>query len=71
MCTGFRYLLIPMLTGLRAYTERKPLEPKYPSLKPSVADFVVSTKDNASSVDNDAANTPSLEELDLSHGPPG
>lgn len=44
----------------RIYDERKPLEPKYPSVRPSVADFVV----------GEEAGKHDIEEVKLLHAPP-
>ena len=59
------------LTALRTYIERKPLEPKYPSLNPSEADFVANTNGNASAAEVGAPDRLNMEDIDLSHGPPG
>ena len=32
---------VRLINGGRVYDERKPLEPSYPSIKPSIADFVL------------------------------
>ncbi|KAI9832397.1 MAG: hypothetical protein M1819_004385 [Sarea resinae] len=55
--------------GVWLYDERRPLEPDYPSTKPSVADFVID-----SDSDDELAQETELHEDDsiqLKHGPPG
>jgi len=60
----------------RVYDERKPIEPNYPSVTPSIADFVVEGKgktsgvvDEAKSIDGERGYT--SEEEDLRFAPPG
>lgn len=69
MWTVLEYFL-RMLTCPRTYIERKPREPEFPSLKPSVADFVIDSKDDAS-IGDGSPDKLDMEGIDLDHGPPG
>lgn len=55
----------------RVYDERKPLEPKYPSTTPSIADFVIeqNAKDGVKSINGEGAYN--SEEEELRFAPPG
>ncbi len=53
--------------GCRAFDERKPIEPSYPSITPSIADFVVAN--GVTSVNGDRGYT--SEEEELRFAPPG
>jgi hypothetical protein len=60
----------------RSYDPRKPLNPVYPSVTPSVADFVVESDDeNPTTVDGEKEKlnglTTSPEQTVLLHAPPG
>ncbi|TAQ91422.1 hypothetical protein B7494_g135 [Chlorociboria aeruginascens] len=61
--------------GNWAYDERKPLEPAYPSVIPSMADFVVDSDDETSQQKeangNGVDSVKSIEEVELRHAPPG
>jgi len=60
----------------RAYDDRQPLESEYPSVKPSVADFVIGDEagligstpkdNNAATIENET-----LEQIILGYAPPG
>jgi cation diffusion facilitator CzcD-associated flavoprotein CzcO len=70
--------LSPRLIHVRSYTERRPLEPSYPALRPSVADFVadpdakVSIQKSPVDEQNGAQVDPQVtEDIDLVHAPPG
>lgn len=55
----------------RLYDERKPLEPAYPSIKASLADFVIESKlDGVNGAKKDMQRPISEEEI-LAFAPPG
>jgi hypothetical protein len=60
----------------RAYDERQPPEPKYPSERPSEADFIPGTKESKSQngkndQHNDEGHVKDSDEIELEHAPPG
>ena len=61
---------IRRLRFCRVFDERKPLEPTYPSITPSIADFVVEEDERNSGVTNGDGGYTSEEE-ELRFAPPG
>jgi hypothetical protein len=57
----------------RVYDERKPLEPRYPSEKASLADFVLDGKSplNGHNGESNGVQNLSSEEEELAFAPPG
>lgn len=57
----------------RTYDERKPIEPQYPSIKPSIADFVAELEGEAETSRAGAKNgtTLDLDQEELRFAPPG
>lgn len=54
----------------RSYDERRPLEPKYPSITPSIADFTpISSRETTPPPD--AYLPADIEKIELLHAPPG
>jgi hypothetical protein len=51
----------------RVFDERKPIEPSYPSIKPSIADFVIEGKGKIVNGERGYAS----EEEELRFAPPG
>ena len=67
---------VNMANGYRAYDERKPLEPSYPSITPSIADFILERNVNGKisvngekTFNGDGVNARDEEELRFA--PPG
>lgn len=60
----------------RIFDERKPLEPTYPSITPSIADFVVENHEKRSGATNGVKNVDgergyTSDEEELRFAPPG
>jgi hypothetical protein len=67
---------VVLIYVFRVYDERKPLEPTYPSITPSIADFVVEKGANGSGAPNGAKSLNgeggyTSEEEALRFAPPG
>ena len=70
MATEFHLQLVD---ATRTYDERKPIEPSYPSIEPSVADFVVDLKGEVLSSAHAGTHesAPDLDFEELRFAPPG
>lgn len=68
----FRFHL-QLVDATRTYDERKPIEPSYPSIKPSVADFIVDLEGEVISSAPAGTNgsAPNLDLEELKFAPPG